>query len=388
MPFHYLSSPLEGDFLTLSETLACRQFAGTVERVNQLARRLKVAEVPVDTQAIAPEFLGTRSWRPETGFIRMGLKSKLPEAEEWSWVAGQTALAAFLCGAAPSVDVKISSSHPTTVAGHLLDAEHLAFKGAQKTLRVTTGAGEEITFTLYEAPEMTPVWLRDAEEDLIPLGSAALCVRADGKWVDHWDADAPKDIYSGNLEPFRQQIADAAAALERCAPIYFVWVTTLLRELVPLSADSLFGGTSSRSFVFCPGQIHFSTPATLLQTVNMMVHECSHQYFHMVQWSVPVVKEGAPDVFSVLKNTNRPLEKVLLGFHAFANMRLALDILRSNPDGIDLKELGEHELDVTSIVNSLDAGLQQYADEHLEPAGQALYLPLRAKLVSAELLAA
>ena len=101
-----------------------------------------------------------------------------------------------------------------------------------------------------------------------------------------------------------------------------------------------------------------------------------------------MVKEGAPEVFSVLKNTSRPLDKVLLGFHAFANMRLALGFLRANPEGLELKELADHERDVSSIVGSLDSSLQPFVDDYLEPAGEALYAPLRAKLVGAELLAA
>lgn len=388
MSFPVFSNPLEGDFLTLAESLACRQFAGTIDKVNQLARRLDVAEVPVNADAIIPEVLGARSWRPETGFVQMALKAKGEKVEEWSWIAGQMALAAFVCGAAPSLDVEIVSNHPTTVAGHSFDARNLILKGEETKLLVRTEDGQEHTFILYNGDENPPVWLREPEQDLIPLGSAGRCVRADGKWVEHWNADAPKDLYNGSSESFRQQITMAADVLERCAPVYYVWVATLLRELVPLRGDTLGGGTSSRSFLFCPGQIHFSTPATLLQTVNMMVHECSHQFFHVLQWSMAVVKEGAPEVFSVLKNTKRPLDKVLLGFHAFANMRLALGFLRSNSEGLNLKELADHERDVGSIVNSLDSGLQLYVDDYLEPAGKALYTPLRAKLVDAELLAA
>ncbi|PYI93703.1 MAG: hypothetical protein DME97_05455 [Verrucomicrobia bacterium] len=386
--FPVFSSPFEGDFLTLAESLACRQFAGTVDQVNQLAKRLNVTEVPVNMEAVTPEALGARSWRPETGFVQMALKAKKDEAEEWSWIAGQMALAAFVCGAAPSLDVEMVAHHPTTVAGHSFEAGNLILKGEGDKLLLRSGDGQDHTFTLYNGDENPPVWLLEPEQDLIPLGSAGRCVRADGQWVEHWNADAPKDVYNGSFESFRRQIIDAADVLERCAPVYYVWVATLLRELVPLRGDTLGGGTSSRSFLFCPGQIHFSTPATLLQTVNMMVHECSHQFFHMLQWSMAMVKEGAPEVFSVLKNTSRPLDKVLLGFHAFANMRLALGFLRANPEGLELKELADHERDVSSIVGSLDSSLQPFVDDYLEPAGKALYAPLRAKLVGAELLAA
>jgi HEXXH motif-containing protein len=388
MAFPVFSNPFEGDFLTLAESLACRQFIATIDRVNQLARRLNVPEVPVGVEGIKPTLLGARCWRPETGFVRMGLRSNSKEGEDWSWIAGQMALATFICGAAPSLEVEMTSKHPTTVAGNMFDAGHLVIKGEEGKLEVTAEGRPPVTFTQFTGKDMTPVWVRDPEHDLIPLGSAAVCVRADGKWVDHWDADAPKDIRTGDFEDFYRQLEEAADVLEQSAPLYYVWVLTLLRELVPLKADQLAGGTSSRSFLFCPGQVHLSTPATLLQTVNMLVHECSHQFFHMLQWSMPIVKEGAPEVFSVLKNTNRPLEKVLLGFHAFANMRLALDLLRANPDGIQMDSLAKHERDVGATVISLDAGLQRYAAEYLEPAGQALYVPLRAKLVSAELLAA
>lgn len=137
MSFPAFSDPLEGDFLTLAESVACRQFAGTMARVNELARNLKVAEVPVDTEAITPELLGARCWRPETGFVHVALKTE-KAGREWSWIAGQTALAAFICGGAPSLDIEIVSKHPTTVAGHLFGSGHLILKGAGNSLLVKT----------------------------------------------------------------------------------------------------------------------------------------------------------------------------------------------------------------------------------------------------------
>jgi HEXXH motif-containing protein len=106
----------------------------------------------------------------------------------------------------------------------------------------------------------------------------------------------------------------------------------------------------------------------------------------MLLWCGRVVTRDAPEAYSALKNTKRPMERILLGFHAFANILLMFPQLRQATDRIDPKELAGHVQHVSSIVRELDSVLQEHWERYLEPQGRELYLPLRERLVAAELL--
>jgi HEXXH motif-containing protein len=129
-----------------------------------------------------------------------------------------------------------------------------------------------------------------------------------------------------------------------------------------------------------------SSPGSLLQTISMLVHECSHQYFHSVQWSCPVVEDDAPQGFSILKEINRPLDKILLGFHAFGNVLYAFSCLRGN-SAVDQIELEAQVRHVRRYVDDLQTQLEQQ-QQWLTQTGKELYLPLKALLASKTSLAA
>ena len=55
----------------------------------------------------------------------------------------------------------------------------------------------------------------------------------------------------------------------------------------------------------------------------MLVHECSHQYYHLLTRLGPV-DDGSDTTlaYSPVKNTGRPISMILLAYHAFANVEL------------------------------------------------------------------
>jgi HEXXH motif-containing protein len=388
MLFDVFSNPFEGDFLGLSEILACRQFLKTTARVNELGKTLEASPVEVDPQAVQPDLLSSACWRPETGFMRMGLNAGVTDRGDWTWLKAEASIAAFFSGAVESVSVDVESARPLTLAGHSVSGNFFHVQGEGDRIAVQDENGNAILLLNRHEPEGLPgIWLRDGfeENSLVRLGSAGGCSIATGDWLSYWDPDFEDDRFRGDTDEFQSQIQRAAGALEEFLPNYYVWTTALIREIVPIKTKEVFrGGTSSRSFMFCPGHIHFSVEATLIQTINMMIHECSHQFFHMALWNAPIVKKGAPEAYSVLKNTRRPLEKVLLGYHAFANIKLALGILHPLDNVIDPAELAEQEQHVSAIVANLDEPLQEHAEMYLEEAGKELYYPLRARLTEQE----
>lgn len=53
---------------------------------------------------------------------------------------------------------------------------------------------------------------------------------------------------------------------------------------------------------------------------EMLVHEASHQIYNLTIAPTDVCRPDAPAVYSVLKRTFRPLERVVFALHATANI--------------------------------------------------------------------
>jgi HEXXH motif-containing protein len=60
----------------------------------------------------------------------------------------------------------------------------------------------------------------------------------------------------------------------------------------------------------------------------MLVHEAAHQYFYLATRLEPLLVGGEQTHYSPLKRAARPLSKLFLGFHAFANVMVLHDRLR------------------------------------------------------------
>lgn len=381
MLFHVFSSPHEGDFFSLAEKLSCRLFRNTLGAVNFLADRLGAARLQLDAEALAPERISTRLWSPEVGHVLLGM-GRARQAD-WPWMSAQLALTAFLKGLLDRVALVVDGDGWLDVSGHSIRGERLIIEGEPGRLVVSGQAGEVLLLLKQIEPEgLDPVWTRDDGDDLVRLGSAGMASFADGKYVDHWEpADQERAPHS---RQYKAQIEEAVSLLEECVPPFYVWVAALLREIVALA--KVGPGTRSSSSLAWPGHVRMTAGATLVETINMLVHESCHQYFYLVQSCSRVARTDAPEVYSVLKQTARPLERVLLGFHAFGNVLLAHEALLDGRHPIDRAEI-ERERDSTRrVVVRLDESLQGSWDQHLEESGKELYLPLRGRLADAGLL--
>jgi HEXXH motif-containing protein len=225
---------------------------------------------------------------------------------------------------------------------------------------------------------------------VIRLGNAANAVLTDYEWMSYWIPpedryEAPEAITEVSSERLaaKQRLESAFIFLQKSLPLYFLWVSALLRQVAPLRAQ--VAGTKSHSCDLWPGHIHVSQAPTL-STIIVLLHECSHQYFNMALWCGRVAKPDAPEGYSALKKVNRPLDRILLGFHAFGIVLLALPAVKDALDGADRNEHAAQTEHTMRLVSGLDQTLQEHWESYLEESGKAFYLPLRERLIAGGLL--
>ena len=71
------------------------------------------------------------------------------------------------------------------------------------------------------------------------------------------------------------------------------------------------------------GQIAISAPASPIAIAELLVHECSHQYFHLAEEFGPIQDpEDKTAYWSPVAKRYRPIGRILCAMHAFANLEL------------------------------------------------------------------
>jgi HEXXH motif-containing protein len=155
---------------------------------------------------------------------------------------------------------------------------------------------------------------------------------------------------------------------------YLPWVTRVLRDLILLPPSP--GITHSGSDKASPGAICLSEVNDRCAVGEMLVHEATHQYFHILNRLGPV-DDGTDSTlyFSPFKNADRPIAFILIAYHAFGNVLLFYKKARTRVLAatenryIDLRiQLLEQQLD------TLEDALRR--TKALTPLGRALWKPL------------
>ncbi|MEO0652472.1 MAG: HEXXH motif-containing putative peptide modification protein [Planctomycetota bacterium] len=124
-----------------------------------------------------------------------------------------------------------------------------------------------------------------------------------------------------HFEEASQQLREGLDLIRGYASAWEHWVLDVLREvrMVDGSDAIMRSGSDPRS----PGAIRMSFPSSPVQVAEMLVHECSHQRFHLAERLGAVVNGADVALYnSPVKQCGRPLEAILLAYHAFANVLL------------------------------------------------------------------
>jgi HEXXH motif-containing protein len=146
---------------------------------------------------------------------------------------------------------------------------------------------------------------------------------------------------SGRFDDAVSEIAAAMSLIREKVPQYGPWCERFLRHVHVIGKhenDVSF----SRSAASRPGYVVASAPMPVALQAEMLVHECTHQYYFLLELltRVPVDPESRDRYYSPLAKRERPLERVLVAYHAAANMAIFHSgLLRTCPtDGALSKE--------------------------------------------------
>ncbi len=189
-----------------------------------------------------------------------------------------------------------------------------------------------------------------------------------GIFRDVDDAALALQTFSPELIEILTQALDL---LEEHLPHYFNWVVRIIRRLVVLHAgpNVLHSGSPEHQY----GTIFISDNFRALSVAEMLIHESSHQYFELLNKLGPTVDPGHTKLYySPAKRCDRPLHKILLAYHAFANVMLFYR---------GVAECGLADSRFAKFQNVLNDELRQLEQPLLEndailPIGRALVEPL------------
>lgn len=173
---------------------------------------------------------------------------------------------------------------------------------------------------------------------------------------------------------------DGFDVLEQNAPQYVPWIERVLHGIVVCPQQETFRLVSG-SWEDAPGFVHMSSPHGGIDIAEVLVHECAHQYFYMLQ-RVGVVDDASDTqlYWSPPIRKKRPLSRILMAYHALANVQLLYDAVANNhansPSSIQY--VRANEPDLQAAVQALDESLRE--NKALTRLGRGLYEPLAERL--------
>jgi HEXXH motif-containing protein len=168
----------------------------------------------------------------------------------------------------------------------------------------------------------------------------------------------------------------AVRLLARHAPIFLPWVGRVLRGVVPVAAKPSMihsGGDQDH-----PGVVYLSFGCPPAALAEMLVHEGTHQYYHLLTCLGPL-EDGSDSTlyYSPIKRTGRQIGMILLAYHAFANVLLFYRLCRRN--GFEHDGYIRHNEDaLVPQLDQLEAALR--TTRALTPLGRALWEPLAERI--------
>lgn len=169
---------------------------------------------------------------------------------------------------------------------------------------------------------------------------------------------------------------NALALIRRHAPVYLPWVDRVIRGVIPV--HSTLSTIRSGSDFNRPGVIHLSFPARTFALAEMFVHEASHQYFQ-IAYRLSDLHDGSDRTlyYSPVRRTGRPIDKILLAYHAFANVLLFYRAYGAEGRA-HLASCRHNEAELLPQLEQLETALRK--SPALTPAGRALWQPLARRI--------
>jgi HEXXH motif-containing protein len=179
---------------------------------------------------------------------------------------------------------------------------------------------------------------------------------------------------ASELPAIADRFRRAKVLIDNHSPGYTDWIGRAITFLAPTQTPYQ-GSGSNPSF---PGLVVMSNDPRPQALMEMMVHEASHQFFFMATL-LGRVDDGSDTQqhYSPLVGRNRPIDKVLLSFHALGNMTILMrDCIET---GIDDEGYCRQRLVlITEQLRRVEEVLQR--STALTGLGKALWQPLAERL--------
>ena len=114
-------------------------------------------------------------------------------------------------------------------------------------------------------------------------------------------------------------VAHAIRLVLETSPLLHAWLEQAVGGVICLAAPS--GNCASGSSLSYPGLVFVTHPIHAENLAVLLVHEASHIYFNALSQHVQLVLPDTTEtIYSPFRRMQRPVDKVLLAFHAAANI--------------------------------------------------------------------
>lgn len=172
-----------------------------------------------------------------------------------------------------------------------------------------------------DSPERRVVYLHKADSSSVgifeDLGDIALLRGEYGGCFPPLDE---KTISFGDRDSMiRSEISHARRCLESCAMPYMDWIFSMLRYAVPMTSPACkYASGSARD---APGVVSISPGSGPVKVAESLVHEGAHQYYFLLSRFTTFTNDtSGRQYYSPFVDCERPLDRILLAFHAAANV--------------------------------------------------------------------
>lgn len=133
-------------------------------------------------------------------------------------------------------------------------------------------------------------------------------------------ADISEKVADDEIEALPKRLEVSLSLLSVQSSRYCGWVTALLRAVAPWSnpLNSLPGGSGSSNLL--PGTVAISASPEGEPMIDSLIHEICHHYFYLALRLGKVARDSGRLFYNPILRCDRPIEMILLAFHAFANV--------------------------------------------------------------------
>jgi HEXXH motif-containing protein len=133
-------------------------------------------------------------------------------------------------------------------------------------------------------------------------------------------SDIREKVVDGDVYSLPERLQLSLELLSVQSPRYYRWVTALLRAVAPWSnpLNSLPGGSGSSNLL--PGTVAISASPAREPMIDSLIHEVCHHYFYLALKLGKMARDSERLFYNPVLRCDRPIEMILLAFHAFANV--------------------------------------------------------------------